>query len=139
MISEDPGAASQIVLDLCTVVEGWAPWLYPRGTRRLVGCLAECSRAFHLKLFEVEFLSAIDVVGAVSFVELHNLFCLLSKMASLCLAPSTLEPSEYQDIHLGRIFAMFSLVCEACYVYHPYNDLWLVPMRCVLDLIFHTW
>ena len=62
VISEDPGAASQIVLDLCTVAEGPAPWLHSKGPQRLVGRLAECSRAFRLKFFEVEFPSAIDVV-----------------------------------------------------------------------------
>ena len=43
-----------------------------------------------------------------------------------------------QGVHLGGIFATFGLVCEACYVYHPHNELWLVPMRCILDLMFRT-
>ena len=138
VISEDPGAASQIVLDLCTVAEGSPPWLHSNGPRRLVGSLAKCSRALRLKWLEGEFPNAIDVVRAVSFVDMHDIFRLLSNMAPLGLALSTLELCEHQDIHLGGIFDTFGLVCEACYVYHPYNDLWLVPMRRILDLMFHV-
>ena len=57
----------------------------------------------------------------------------LSKSAPLGLAHSTFGP---HDIHLGKIFATFGLVCEACYVYHPNSELWLVPMRRILGLMF---
>ena len=123
MTAEDLGAASQIVLDLCTVAEGPAPYLRPKWPRGLVGSLAECSRALHLKLFEVKFPSAIDVVESVSFLNMHDSFRLLSEMAPFGLVPPTLESCVHQDIHLGGIFATFGLVCEVCYVYHPYNDL----------------
>ena len=123
MISEDPGAASQIVLDLCTVVQGPAPWLYSTGTRRLVDRLVKCSRAFCQKYFEVEFPNAIDVVGTAPFGEMYRIFDRMSELAPLGLAPSTFEPCEHQDIHLDGIFATLVLVCEACYVYHPCSDL----------------
>ena len=123
VISEDPGVASQIVLELCTIMHGPAPRLHSTKMRRIVHRLAEKSQDIRRKLFEVEFPSAIVVVDAAPFGELYRIFGLLSKLAPLGLAPSTIEPCEYQDIHLGGIFATFGLVCEACYVYHPYDDL----------------
>ena len=71
----------------------------------------------------MEFPNAIDIVAVAPFKELYFMFGSLSKMAPLGLAPSTLEPCEHEDIHLGGIFTTFGLVCEACYVYHPYSDL----------------
>ena len=94
MISEDPGAASQIVLDWCFVAEGPAHWLDSKGQWHLVGRLAECSWASRQKLFEMEFLSAIDVVGVAPFGELYCIFGLLSELVPLSLAPSTFEPCE---------------------------------------------
>ena len=86
-------------------------------------------------MFEVEFLSAIDVVGAAPFGEMYCIFDCLSKLAPLSLASSAFEPCEHQDIHLNTTFG---LVCKACYVYHPYSDLWLVPMRRILGLMFNV-
>ena len=132
MIGEAPGAASQIVLDLCAVGEGPAPYLNPKWRKNLVRSLVECSRALRLKLFKVEVPSAIDDVKLVSFLDIHNSFRSLSGMALFSLAPSTFESCVHQDVHLGGIFATFGLVCEVCYVYLPHNDLWLVPMRYIL-------
>ena len=87
-------------------------------------------------MFEDEFPSAIGVVESVPFLEMHNSFTFLSRLVPSGLDPSALESCVQQDIHLGGIFATFELVCEACYVYHPHNDLWLVRMRCILDLMF---
>ena len=85
---------------------------------------------------EVGFPSVIDVVKSVSFLDMHNIFLCLSKLAPSGLAPSALKSCVHQDIHPGGIFTTFGLVCEACYIYHPHNDLWLVPMRCIIDLMF---
>ena len=84
-------------------------------------------------MFEVKFLRAIDVVESVSFLGMHNSVRLLSEMAPSSLAPLTLGSYVHQDVRLGGIVVMSGLVCEACYVYHPHDDLWLVPMRYILD------
>ena len=91
VIGEDSEAASQMVLDMCAIAEGPSPYLHPKWPQNLVGSLAECSRALHMKLFEVEFPSAIDVVESLSFLGMHDSFCLLSKMIPSSLAPSALE------------------------------------------------
>ena len=91
VIGEAPGAASQIILDLFTVAEGPAPYLLWKRPQGLVVSLAKCSRALRLKLLEVKFLSAIDVVESVSFLDMYNSFRRLSKMAPSGLAPSALE------------------------------------------------
>ena len=117
VIGEAPGAASQIVLDLCTVAEGPAPYLPRSKPQGLVDSLAECSRALYFKVFEVEFWSAIDVVKSVFFLHMHDSFLRLSKMAPSGLAHLALEPCVHQDIHLGGIVTTFGLVCEVVVPY----------------------
>ena len=69
---------------------------------------------------------------------MHRILLRLSRLALSGLGPLALEPSVKHDVHLDGICATFGLVCEACYVYHPHNKLWLVPMRCILNLMFRT-
>ena len=89
VISEDPGVASHIVLELCTIVHGPTPRLRLTETRHLDHRLAKRFQDICQKLFEVEFLGAIDVVAAASFGELYQCFGTLSETAPLGLAHST--------------------------------------------------
>ena len=60
-------------------MHGPVPRLYSTETRRLVHRLAKKSQDIFQKWFEVEFLSAIDVVAVASFGELYHIFGNLSK------------------------------------------------------------
>ena len=71
VLLEDPGDASPIMLELCTIVHGPAPRPRLKQTRRFVHCLARKSQDIFQKLFEVEFPSDIDVVAGACFGELH--------------------------------------------------------------------
>ena len=94
VIQEVPGVASQIVLDLCTVVEGPAPRPCTTSMQDLVGRLADCSQALRLKLFEDEFPSAIGVVDSVSFLDMHRTFLRLSQLAPAGLDSCELPPTS---------------------------------------------
>ena len=63
VIFKDPGVASQIVLELCTIMHGLAPRLHSTKTRRLVHHPVRKYQDICRKLFEVEFSSAMDIVA----------------------------------------------------------------------------
>ena len=84
-------------------------------------------------MFEAEYLKPMWVVSAASFRELHQTFVKLSTWGPHGMTPPVFK---VQDIRLGKIFATYGLVCKACYVYHHFCDLRLVPMKRILCLMF---
>jgi hypothetical protein len=130
VIAHDPGFAPQIVRELCLSKHPDPPPSTGRKvTRGLVHTLAVRSEEIRGKLFEVEYPKPIRVASVASFNDLHAIFVKLSTWDPHGM---TSPAFEAQYIHRGKIFAMFGRVCEACYVYHRFCDLWLVPMKRIL-------
>ena len=66
VVHKDPGVASQIVIELCIIMHDVFPRPLSKQTRHLVHRIAGKSQEIFRRLFEVKFLSAINVLPGLA-------------------------------------------------------------------------